>query len=148
MHVLPLLPPLFMTTQDQVDEMTHGEALLRAMDGQVKLALQAQVGIAASVDAFLTVLHLFRAALADIPLPPPSAVDLGQALKDAQRETIVLNGRAFQVCVLGVFWAVKIAKGAGLRCRSYLSTFLSFLFSFSSHGRATPRACRPRCSGW
>lgn len=85
------------TKQDPVDEQTHGEALLRAMDTQVKLALQAQVSIAATVDALLSVLLLFRAPLAEIPLPPPSAVALEQALKDARRETILLNGRAFHV---------------------------------------------------
>jgi hypothetical protein len=35
--------------------------------------------------------------LKDIPLPPPSSVDLKQALKDAQREAIVLNGKIFKV---------------------------------------------------
>ena len=55
-----------------------------------------QVAIAESVDSFLTVLHQFRDALLDIPLPPPSAVDLGQAIKDAQRETILCNGKAFK----------------------------------------------------
>lgn len=33
----------------------------------------------------------------DIPLPPPTSVDLKQALKDAQRETIVVNGKTFKV---------------------------------------------------
>ncbi len=66
--------------------------LLRLMDTQAKLSLQAQVAVAHSTDAFLSLLHLFRTTLASIPLPPPSAVDLTQALKDAQRETIVLNG--------------------------------------------------------
>ncbi len=84
-------------TQDSVDEQTHGEALLRAMDTQVKLALQAQIGVAASIDAILLVLLLFRGQLGEIPLPPPSAVALEQALKDARRETILLNGRAFHV---------------------------------------------------
>lgn len=92
------------TNQDPADE-THatatatatGEALLREMDTQVKLALQAQIGIAATVDALLSTLLLFRGPLAEIALPPPSAVALEQALKDARRETIVLNGRAFHV---------------------------------------------------
>ena len=61
-----------------------------------------QVAIAESVDSFLTVLHQFREALLEIPLPPPSAVDLGQAIKDAQRETIVLNGKAFQGDAIGL----------------------------------------------
>jgi hypothetical protein len=39
----------------------------------------------------------FRDVLKDIPLPPPSSVDLKQALKDAQREAIVLNGKIFKV---------------------------------------------------
>lgn len=39
-----LLPMDYSGMKDQVDEMTYGEALLRAMDMQVKLALQAQVG--------------------------------------------------------------------------------------------------------
>lgn len=88
--------------QDPADE-THatatatGEALLREMDTQVKLALQAQIGIAATVDALLSTLLIFRGPLAEIALPPPSAVALEQALKDARRETIVLNGRAFHV---------------------------------------------------
>lgn len=70
------------TTQDSVDEQTpHGEALLRSMDTQVKLAMQAQIGVASTVDSILGVLYMFRGPLAAIPLPPPSAVEAEQALK-------------------------------------------------------------------
>lgn len=44
----------------------------------------------------------FRDTLKDIPLPPPTSVDLKQALKDAQRETIVVNGKTFKVGLGGL----------------------------------------------
>jgi len=62
----------------------------------VKNALQAQVAIADSVDSILTLLHMFREKLKDIPLPPPTSVDLVQAVKDADREALTINGKCFR----------------------------------------------------
>lgn len=53
-HAAMILLPL--DYSGMADE--EGEGLLKAMDVQVKNALQAQVNIAQSVDAFLTVLHM------------------------------------------------------------------------------------------
>lgn len=54
----------------------------------------------------------FRDVLKDIPLPPPSSVDLKQALKDAQREAIVLNGKIFKVRHSALTFTRHTQKGA------------------------------------
>ncbi|CAN0455160.1 unnamed protein product, partial [Discosporangium mesarthrocarpum] len=58
--------------------------------------LDPQVEVSSSEDELLTVLVKFRRTLASITLPPPATVDYEQALKDAQREAIKVNGRLFK----------------------------------------------------
>lgn len=74
---------------------TSEEFLLSRVDGRSRLGLQARVHKAATPDMFLTLLHRSQSFLNCLHLPPPAAVDVLQAWKDAQRETVVLNGRSF-----------------------------------------------------
>ncbi|CAN0503221.1 unnamed protein product [Ectocarpus sp. 12 AP-2014] len=81
----------------QQSDVGEGDApLLRELDGMARNALKTQVEVSGSDDELLTVLAKFRHTLLGIPLPPPAPVDYDQALKDAQRESIEMNGRLFK----------------------------------------------------
>ena len=62
---------------------------------QVLLAIRAQVMAAKIRDDMCTVLHIFRDFLFNLSLPRPLAVQVKQALKDAERETIRVNDLTF-----------------------------------------------------
>ncbi|CAM9099135.1 unnamed protein product [Chrysoparadoxa australica] len=93
-----LLPMDYSGMVDGGEVGRDGEAdpLLREIDGMVRKALAAQVAGCTCNDDVKTLLITFRNDLAELTLPRPTTVDYGQALKDAQREQIHLNGELFR----------------------------------------------------
>jgi hypothetical protein len=72
-----------------------GSKLLAKVDFQIRNALVTQLTLARTYDEIMTVLHVFREIMAVLPLPPAMAVRYEQAVKDANRESIELNGTVF-----------------------------------------------------
>jgi len=66
--------------------------LVSLWDVQTLNALKTQVQLCKERRALLTVMHLFRDFLHRVPLPRPLAVQAEQALKDAGRERVRVNG--------------------------------------------------------
>ena len=88
-----ILVPVDFSGMDDLCSVLDGASLLNKMDVQTRNALLAQVRLCQRRTELLTVLHRFRDALRGIPLPRPQAVPTDQALKDAAREVVVVNGK-------------------------------------------------------
>jgi len=91
-----ILLPLDYSGMDDIqsgDENTPPEVrLFQGWDVQTLNALKTQVQLCQQRADLLTVLHLFRDFLKSVPLPRPASVQREQALKDAGRERVVVNG--------------------------------------------------------
>lgn len=81
-------------TFDQGDVASHDmqKDVLSCVGPAALEGLQAKISDAKSGVDLQDIVHEFQPILSHIKLPPPTAVTLKQALKDAAREKIVLNG--------------------------------------------------------